>query len=166
MNNDYNNAPVFLASQILTNSAGGDLMTVLSTAASRVQILSVSAQAFSTSTSLVPLGMTAEVFRSSTSVGAGGATITPINAGGHSGAKAAVSAVLGPPSAGNSTAASERLFAGGFEADNGRLLWEPDFPVTMAVSDVLIVRAGTPVGSTGVTIAMTLTFREIGKMPI
>lgn len=164
--NDYDNAPVFLASQILTNSNGGDLMTVLSTAASRVQPISLKIQAFSTSTADFNSGMTLEVFRSSTSVGAGGATITPVNAGGHSGARAAVSAVLGPPTAGNSTAASERLFAGGFSAHDGSFCWEPEFPVTMAVSDVLFVRSGAPIGSTGITFAMTLAFREIGKMPL
>ncbi len=140
-------------------------MTVLSTAASRVQILSVEMQTFTTSTAPASLGMNVEIFRSSTSVGAGGATITPINAGGHSGAKSAVSAVLGPPSAGNSTAASERLYAGGFEVESGRFCWQPDFPVTMAVSDVLFVRTGGTL-SGPVSLAMTLAFREIGKMPI
>lgn len=165
MNNDYNNAPVFLASQLITSTNGGDVMTVLSTAASRVQILSVDMQTFTTSTAVASLGMSAEIFRSSTSVGAGGATITPVNAGGHSGAKAAVSAVLGPPTAGNSTAASERLFAGGFGVSDGKFRWEPEFPVTMAVSDVLFVRVGAAL-SGPVSLAMTLTFREIGKMPI
>lgn len=140
-------------------------MTVLSTAASRVQILSVEMQTFTTSTAIASLGMSAEIFRSSTSVGAGGATITPVNAGGHSGAKAAVSAVLGPPTAGNSTAASERLFAGGFGVSDGKFAWTPEFPVTMAVSDVFFVRVGAAL-SGPVSLAMTLTFREIGKMPI
>lgn len=141
-------------------------MTVLSTAASRVQIMSLEMQTFTTSTGLsANLGMSAEIFRSSTSVGAGGATITPVNAGGHSGAKAAVSAVLGPPTAGNSTAASERLFAGGFGVSDGKFAWNPEFPVTMAVSDVFFVRVGAAL-SGPVSLAMTLTFREIGKMPI
>jgi hypothetical protein len=165
MNNDYSNAPVFLASQVISATTGGDVMTILSTAASRVQILSVDMQTFTTSTASVSLGMTAEIFRSSTSAGAGGATITPVNAGGHSGAKSAVSAVLGPPSAGNSTNASERLFAGGFGVDSGQFSWKPEFPVTMAVSDVAFVRVGGTL-SGAVSLAMTVAFREIGKMPI
>lgn len=155
--------PVFTVTQLSTAFAGGDLLTLLSTANSRVQLLGIELQQVST----VVHPMSVELFRGTTSVGAGGAAITPVNRDGYPNAKAAISTVLGPPSAGNSTASAERLCAGGISLADGKFRWEPCLPPNIGVSDSFHLRTSTStVSSGGPGLAMTMTFREVGKMPV
>jgi hypothetical protein len=167
---DFDNptGPVFTATQLISSFLGGDLLTMLSTANSRVQLLSLELQQIQQTTSEVTLPMAVEMFRGTTSVGAGGATITPVNRDGYPNAKSAISTVLGPPSAGNSTASAERLHAGGTGVDSGRFCWEPCLPPNIGANDSFHIRTSTSLAAStvGIRMAMTLTFREIGKLPV
>jgi hypothetical protein len=165
---DYNRSdPVYTASQLVSAFAGGDILTMLTSAGSKVEILSVEMSQIPGSTAPLVHPMSVEIFKDTTSEGTGGATITPAPMQGHAGARASTTTVLGPPSAGNSTASATRLHAGGFGVDGGQFCWEPCVPPVLSLNDSLHVRTSTSVISTaGVTLAMTLTFRELGKMPL
>lgn len=168
---DFENptGPVFTASQLISGFLGGDLLTLLSTANSRVQLLSLEMQQIQQTTAeATSLPMAVELFRGTTSVGAGGATVPSVNRDGFPNAKSAISTVLGPPSAGNSTASAERLHAGGLSPDEGRFCWEPCLPPNLGVNDSFHIRTSTSLSSStaGIRLAMTLTFREVGKMPV
>lgn len=167
MSDKYEGMPVFTASQLVSAFTGGDILTMLTSANSKVQVLAIQmAQAMATTAPFI-IPMLVEVFRGTASVGAGGATITPANMEGHSGARASTTTVLGPPSAGNSTASATRLYAGGMSGAEGQFSWAPcDAPI-LSLNDSLHVRTSTSAISTaGVSMAMTVTFRELGKMPV
>lgn len=152
--------PVFTASQLLSAFTGGDILTMLTSAATQAQLLGIEVAQVATA----PHPMSVQGFRGTTSTGGGGATVPSVNRDGYPGAKAAVSSVLGPPSAGNSTASAEHLFAGGMDVDSGKFSWKPCLPPSLGINDSFHLRASTSTISTaGVTLAVTMTYRETGK---
>lgn len=161
MNEYEQRGVVFTASQLVTSFTGGDLMTVLGSSNTRVELLSVHMQQASTA----PQPLSVEIFRGTTSVGTGGATVTPANVAPWS--RSAAVSVLGQPSAGNSTASAARVEAGGFGVDDGSYSYKPCVPPMLNTSQNLHIRTST-MGSTAnaVTMAMTITFRELGKPPL
>lgn len=156
---DELSGPIFTATFLSTAWTGGDLLTMLTSAASRARLLGIELQQIGTA---IP-PMTVEIFRGTTSVGAGGASLSPVDRDGWS-TRAPASAVLGPPSAGNSTAAAQRVFAGGFALGDGSFCWQPDYPPMMKLNEAVHIRTSTP-GSTLSQLAATFTFQEVGKIP-
>jgi hypothetical protein len=152
--------PTFTASHIATAFTGGDLFTLLSTAASRVEVERIELQ--QVATDVHP--MYVEIFRGTTSVGAGGADLPVANH--FPWGRAPVTEILGPPTAGNSTALATRVAAGGIDAD-GRYAYEPCVPMGVDISENLHLRLSTSTLSTaGVTMSLAVTFRETGKLPV
>lgn len=153
--------PTFTASHVATAFTGGDLFTLLSTAASRVKVEKIELQ--QVATAVHP--MYVEIFRGTTSVGTGGSDLPVANH--FSWGRAPVTEVLGPPSAGNSTDSATRVAAGGIDVEGGGYVYEPCVPMLVDVSENLHLRLSTSTISTaGVTMAMAVTFREIGKLPV
>lgn len=163
MSHDDTAGPVFTASQVISAYAGGDFLTLLASSLSRVTLLGLTLQQVATA----PQPMSVQLFRGSTSVGAGGAAVPSVNRDGWAGVSTAKASVLGPPTAGNSTVASSMLEAGGVSIGDGSYSWDPCFPPNLKPSDVFFGRCSTSTSSTaGFPLAVTLTYRETGKMPV
>lgn len=158
---------IFTVTQLLAamTTAATDAVTLSgSTAAggSRVEILKLELQQFTTA----PLPTAVELWRGSTG-GSTAAAITPVNRNGWPTAPAAVATVTGAStSVLNSTTSAARLHVGGFGMDSGQYCYEPCFPPVIDYSQRFHARftAQSTEGALG-EMAMTLTFREIGKVP-
>lgn len=155
---------VFAASQLLTGFSGGDVMTMIGSSNTRVELLSLKMQLTSTSTAPLAQSAAVEIYRGTTSTGGGGATVTPANL--QPWARAAAVTVLGQPSAGNSTASATRIDACGFEIGSGNYSYEPCIPPILSASQNMHIRTSAWSTAATLNLAMTLTFREIGKLPV
>lgn len=156
--NDPNQAFVAtFTSSALSTGGAHDLLAMVSTSASRVELVAIELQQQTTT----PWGGGIEIFRGSTST-PGGAAVTPASLAGWS-TRAAVSAVNANTTAAMSTASAVRLFNGGFEADSGRFEYRPDPMATLQLNQRLHLRLAAP--SVATAIAWAVTFREIGRIP-
>lgn len=159
--NEYEQRGVtFIASQLITGHSGGDFMTIVGSSNTRLELISLKLQQIATAAH----PMSVEIFRGTTSVGAGGATVTPANVAPWS--RTAAVSVLGPPSAGNSTASAARIAAGGVSIEGGTFCYEPAIPPMLNTSQNMHFRTSTSTMSTAVTIAVEAMFRELGKPPL
>lgn len=163
MNNIHEqDGETFVVTQLLTAFTGGDFMTILGSSLTRLQLLSVSLQQITTG-SAYPLAV--EVYRGTTSTGTGGATVTPVNVAPW--ARSAATSVLGPPSAGNSTASASRVEAGGFALGDGSYEFCPNTPVLLSPSQNMHLRTSTAISTAAsMNLAVAAMFREVGKMPL
>lgn len=164
MSDHGNGGEVFAASQILTGFSGGDVMTLIGSSNTRVELLSLRMQLTSTSTAPLAQSAAVEIYRGTTSTGGGGATILPTNL--QPWARAAAVTVLGQPSAGNSTASAARIDAGGFSVGEGDYCYEPCPKPILSASQNMHIRTSAWSTAATLNLAMTLTFREIGKLPL
>lgn len=163
MSKDDTSGPIFTATQLILAYAGGDFLTLLASTLTRVSLLGLTLQ--QVATAVQP--MSVELFRGSTSVGAGGAAVASVNRDGWTGVSTARSSVLGPPTVGNSTIASSRVLADGISLGDGRFSWEPSYPPNLKGLDTFFGRCSTSTSSTaGFPLAVTLTYQETGKMPV
>lgn len=154
---------VYTASAVTTSIAGiTGIVSLLASSMSEVEILKLElAQA---TTAVIPTYV--ELFRG-TSASTGGSTggaITPANRNGWVTAPASTSAVTGNSTTPNSTANDVRLHADGFDLGAGKFCWEPCPPPNLDIMQRFHARL-TPATTVAMTMTMTLTFREGGKVP-
>ena len=146
-----------LLSSALSTAAGHDLLSLLSTGASRVEVVGLELQQLTTA----PQPASVELWRGSTGVTAGSA-LAAVPREGWPAKPAAKSAITANSSTLLSTASAVRLHAGGFEPDSGHFCWRPEFPVTLDSSARFHARMGTP---GPFSVAATIEWREVGKIP-
>lgn len=145
-------------SSALSTAGGHDLISLVSSAASRCELIAVELQQLSTA----PVGFGIEIFRGSTSA-AGGTAITPVPMPGWPAERVAASGANANSATTMSTASAVRLHAGGFECDSGKFVYRPEVLPSLVLNSRIHVRVGTPPVATA--IAATLVFRELGKIP-
>ena len=104
-----------------------------------------------------------EVFRGSTSTPGSTAALIPAPVEGHSGERAAVTAVNANAAAGMSTASASRVWAGAL--GSGQFCYAPAEceAVTVDISQRLHVRLNQP--SAALSLHIAATFDEYGKIP-
>lgn len=158
---------VYTASAVTTSIAGiTGIVTLLASSLSEVEILKLELSLASTSSGTF-LPTYVEMFRGSSAStgGSTGSAITPANRNGWITAPASTSVVTGNSTTPNSTANDVRLHAGAFDQGSGLFCWEPCPPPNLDIMQRFHARI-TPLTTTpAVTMAMTLTFREGGKVP-
>ncbi len=159
---------VYTATAVTTTIAGiTEIVTLLASSMSEVEILKLELAQTTTigSTALLPIYV--ELFRgtSASTGGSTGAAITPANKNGWITAPASTSTVTGNSTTPNSTANDVRLHAGAFDLDSGLYCWEPCPPPNLDLAQRFHARI-TPATTAAISnMAMTLTFREGGKVP-
>ena len=146
-------------------TAPNELMSLLASSQSKVELMRLELGQLTTST-LTP--MVVEMFRHS-SLSTGGSTaggsIVPIPTRGHVAAPASTSVVVAASTVPHSTAAASRVHADTFAADSGKFAWAPPFPIVVDANQRFSLRL-TPLTTAALNgIAMTATFRELGKIP-
>ena len=146
-----------LLTSALTTAAGHDLLSLLSSGASRVEIVGLELQQLTTT----PTAAAIELFRGTTAA-AVGSSIAAVPREGWPTKPAAKSGINANSSTLLSTASAVRVHAGGFEPDSGHFCWRPEFPVTLESSARFHARVGTP---GPFSIAATLEWREVGRVP-
>lgn len=160
----HEDGQIFTATLLSTAlSTGGphDLLALLSTGASQVEVLRLELQQISTA----PQAMSVELFRGSTA-NPGGSAITPANMSGWPSAPLAKSGLNGNSSTPMSTASAVRIAAGGFGADSGKYVFEPAGNLVLSSiggGQRAHVRVSAP--GAAVPIALTMTFAERGRIP-
>lgn len=154
---------IFTATLVTTGFVTGDIFTLVPSSDSRVDVLAVEIQQISTLSS-APVSAGVELWRGTTTTGSSsGAAMAAVNA--MPWGRAAVSAAYGPPSAGNSTASASRVFAGGFGVADGDFCYAPLVPTSLNISQRLFARTVGIATASTVPLAVTVTFRETGKVP-
>jgi hypothetical protein len=145
-------------STALSTAGAHDLVSLVSSANARCELVEIAlAQATS-----APVSFGVEIWRGSTSA-PGGSAIVPTPLPGWPAERAAASGCNANASATMSTASAVRLYSGAFENDSGKFVYRPDPAPTLALNQRLHVRLGTP--PSAVPVAVSLTFKETGKIP-
>lgn len=165
---DYSGSRVYVATSLITGltTAAREMVTLLASSMSRVELLKL--ELSQTSTVASGAKMSVELWRG-TSASTGGSTaaaITPVNRDGWITAPASTSTVTGDSTTLNSTANSARLHAGAFDADSGQFCWEPCCPPNLDILQRFSARINPLTTAELGGMAMTLTFREGGKIPV
>ena len=153
---------IFTASALVTlSTVATEIFTLLASSLSRVEIISLEMQQNST----LPQAMSVEMFRTTAAALSTGAAITPANRNGWPTAPAGSATVTGNSTTLNSTAAATRVFAGGFEVNSGRFRFAPALGPIVDSSQRFSARISAPSTATGLTLAASLSFREVGRIP-
>lgn len=167
MDEEWSVGPVFTATLVtsaLSTAGPMDLVVLQSSAQTRVKIISLEAQQLSTAAQSVQV----ELWRGSSSTAPAGTAVTPVNLDGWPNTVASKSGVTANTSTIISTASAVRLFAGGFSVGDGSFCYAPEekHPI-ITINQTFHARMGTILFSTAtpVSVAVTLTYREIGRSP-
>jgi hypothetical protein len=165
--NDWHESRTYTASALYTGltTSPAELMSLIASSLARVSIISL--EMSQTSTLLGAKG-SVEIFRGSSAStgGSTGAAITPVNKDGWAIAPASTSQVTGNSTVLNSTTNSVRLYAGAFDAGSGQFCWKPDPAPNLDITQRWNVR-WTPLTTAELGgMAVTLTYREGGKVPL
>lgn len=147
-------------------TAAVDIVSLLSTAASKFAVRALDIFAISTNVAGAE-GVAIELWRTTGSSAANGAAITPRNVRGHSGAPAAVTGAAGPSGTQFSTGGTNaaKLFQGTVAADG--LRYRPDETERLEFTTAaprFHVRAVAPVALTPGFVGV-VTFEELGRNP-
>lgn len=162
MSDDNIGGSVFTATLVtsaLSTAGPHDLIGLLASSASRLQLLRTEMVALSTSPGALSAQL--ELIRGSTGVFAGSA-ITPVNQDGWPTAKVATAAAAANSASLVSTASASRLEAGGFSGDNV-YCYDPCVKPIVVLNQRVHWRIGTPNAATA--IAITVSWREQGAIP-
>ena len=164
MGHDLDTGRIYTVTQSLAAMSSGqfDAVSLVASTLARLEILKLEMQQGSSTLA----GGIVELWRGSTG-GSTAAAITAVNRNGWAAAPLAVATVTGASTGTlNSTSSAARLHAGGFEYDSGKYCYEPCFPPVIEYLQRFHARV-TPGPTTGSTtpLAVTLTFRELGRVP-
>lgn len=154
---------IYTVTQAVAAMSSGqfDAITVVASTLARLEILRLEMQQNSTAV----MAAAVELWRGSTG-GSTAAAIVAANRNGWPTAQAAVATVSGISTGTlNSTSSAARVHSGGFEVDSGKYCYEPCFPTGIDYLQRFHARV-TPGSLTSTApLAVTLTFRELGRVP-
>jgi hypothetical protein len=164
---DCHQSRVYMATALITGltTAAAEMITLLASSLSRVEILKLELSQLST---LSGAKASVEIWRgtSASTGGSTGAAITPVNKDGWITAPGSTSTVTGNSTTLNSTANSSRLFAGSFDAGAGLFCWQPDPRPNLDILQRFSARINPLTTAELSGMAVTLTYREGGRNPV
>lgn len=156
---------IYLVTQLLPSltTAAQEMISLVASTLARVEILRLELGQLTSS----PIPMSIETWRNSTG-GSTGGTLPSVNREGWPTAPAAVATVTGQSTTLNSTSTATqnvvRLQADTFEIDSGQYTYQPEFPPIIDYSQRYSARISPLTTAAVVGMAVTLTFRETGKI--
>jgi hypothetical protein len=156
---------IYTATQLVVmTTAPNEVVSLLASSLARVEILGLKLGESSTGTAWAA---NVELFRgtSASTGGSTGAAVPSVNRSGWLTAPAATSVVSAASTTLNSTANTSRLDADTIAIDSGKYEFKPSFPPILDIFQRFHARI-TPLTTAALTgVAVTLTYKEVGRTP-